>query len=102
MRRFPPRLRCLCAILLICLGGCGILLAPSVGLFGGRGVQSYTLSEAQEHEWGTAISTKEFELPFVHNQRGLLFMNVFLAGSLGAIFGGVHWLATVRRSLGKR
>jgi hypothetical protein len=33
----------------------------------------------------------------IHNQRGLIFMNVFLLGSLGAIFGGVHWFAALQR-----
>jgi hypothetical protein len=37
------------------------------------------------------------KLPFVQNQRGLFFMHLFLAGSLGALFGGVHWFAALRK-----
>jgi hypothetical protein len=32
----------------------------------------------------------------VHNQRGLAFMHLFIAGSLGAFFGGVHWFTALR------
>ena len=99
MRPFPARVRCLSAILLICTGACGILLAPAVGLFGGREVHSFTLNEIREHAWGTSVTSSEFELPSIHNRRGLIFMNLFLAGSLGAVFGGVHWLSALRRGV---
>jgi hypothetical protein len=99
MRIFPASVRRLCAVLSICAGACGILLAPSVGLFGGKELRSYSLSRSTEHSWGTAITSLDFELPAIHNQRGLIFMNVFLAGSLVAIFGGVYGLSAPRRPL---
>jgi len=93
-RRAPVRYAC--ALLLICVGASGILFSPSIGLLGGTELRSFTLSEVREYPWGTAISNSEMQVPFVQNQRGLLFMNLFLAGSLGAFFGGVHWLAGLR------
>jgi hypothetical protein len=98
MRVFPARMRYWCALLLICAGGIGVLFAPSVGLFGSQELRSFTINQTREEDWGIAIVSSEFELPFVRNERGLLFMNVFLAGSLGAIFGGVHWFAGLRRA----
>lgn len=97
MRRFPARLRCLFALLLICAGGVGILVSPSIGVVGSKELRSFKLSEPRHFGWGTAVVTSEFELPFVRNHRGLLFMNVCLAGSLGAIFGGVHWFAILQK-----
>lgn len=94
-RRAPVRY--LCSLLLICAGVCGILFSPSVGLFGGMELRSFTLSKVTEYSWGTAIASSEVELPYVQNKRGLFFMNLFLAGSLGAFFGGVHWFAALRR-----
>lgn len=90
------RLPYLCAVLLICAGAFGILFSPSVGLLGGREIRSFTLEQIQEYSWGTAIASSELEVPSVKNQRGLAFMNVFLAGSLSAFFGGVHWYAALR------
>ena len=55
------------------------------------------MNDVHEYSWGTAIATTHIEVPFVQNQRGLFFMNLFLAGSLGALFGGVHWFAALRR-----
>jgi hypothetical protein len=75
----------------------GILFSPSVGLFGGTELRSFTLNDAHEYSWGTAIATTHFELPFIQNDRGLIFMSSFLATSLGALFGGVHWFAALRR-----
>lgn len=94
-RRAP--IRYLCSLLLICCGAAGILFSPSVGLFGGTEVRSFTLNDAQEYSWGTAIASTHLELPFIQNQRGLFFMHLFLAGSLGAFFGGVHWFTVIRR-----
>ena len=94
-RRAP--IRYLCSLLLICIGAAGILFSPSVGLFGGTELRSFTLNDAQEYSWGTVIATTHFEIPFIQNQRGLVFMNSFLAASLGALFGGVHWFAALRR-----
>jgi hypothetical protein len=100
-RRAPVRY--LCSFLLICGGAFGILFSPSVGLFGGTEVRSFTMNEVHEYPWGTAIASSELDLPFIKNQRGLLFMNVFLAGSLGTLFGGVHWFAALRnRSITSR
>jgi hypothetical protein len=90
-------LRYLCAFLLICGGACGILFSPSIGLVGGKELRSFPLNDVREYSWGAAIATSELELPFVQNQRGLIFMNVCLAGSLTAFFGGVHWYAGLRR-----
>jgi hypothetical protein len=87
----------LCSLLLICCGTAGILFSPSVGLFGGTELRSFTFNDQQEYSWGIAIASSEIELPFVQNQRGLFFMNLFLAGSLGSLFGGVHWFAGLRR-----
>jgi hypothetical protein len=78
------------------VGAGGILFSPSIGLLGGTELRSFTLSEVREYPWGTAIANSEMQVPFVQNQRGLLFMNLFLAGSLGALFGGVHWFAALR------
>jgi hypothetical protein len=89
--------RYFCSLLLICAGAIGILFSPSVGLLGGTEWRSYTLNEVKEYSWGTAIASSEMEVPFVQNQRGLFFMNLFLAGSLGAFFGGVHWFAALRK-----
>lgn len=75
----------------------GILFSPSVGLFGGTELRSFTLNEPREYSWGTAITSSEIEVALIQNQRGLFFMNCFLAGSLGAFFGGVHWFAALRR-----
>ncbi len=94
-RRAP--IRYLCSLLLICFGAAGILFSPSVGLFGGTELRSFSLNDAHQYSWGTAIATTQFELPFIQNQRGLVFMNSFLAASLGALFGGVHWFAALRR-----
>ncbi|MGZ8939114.1 MAG: hypothetical protein ACXW32_07875 [Limisphaerales bacterium] len=94
-RRAP--IRYLCSLLLICCGAAGILFSPSVGLVGGTEVRSFIKNEQQEYSWGIAISTSELEVPFIQNQKGLFFMNMFLAGSLGAFFGGVHWFAGLRR-----
>lgn len=85
-----------CAVLLICPGAFGILFSPSVGLLGGRETRSFTLNRVEDYPWGAAIVSSELEVPLVQNQRGLMFMNVFLAGSLGAFFGGVHWYAGLR------
>ena len=87
----------LCSLLLICFGAAGILFSPSVGLFGGTELRSFTLNDVQEYSWGTAILTSQLEVPFIQNQRGLFFMSLFLAGSLGSFFGGVHWFAALRR-----
>jgi hypothetical protein len=94
-RRAP--IRYLCSLLLICFGAAGILFSPSVGLFGGTEVRSFSINDAQQYSWGTVIATTQFDLPFIQNQRGLVFMNSFLAASLGALFGGVHWFAALRR-----
>lgn len=90
-------IRYLCSLLLICCGTAGILFSPSVGLFGGTQLRSFTMNDQHEYSWGVAVSVSEIELPFVQNHRGLFFMNLFLAGSLGAFFGGVHWFAALRR-----
>ena len=95
MRRGSSRY--ICAVLLICAGAIGILFSPSIGLLGGKEVRSFTMNDVREFPWGAAIATSELELPFVQNQRGLIFMNVCLAGSLSAFFGGVHWYAALRR-----
>jgi hypothetical protein len=84
---------------LISAGALGILFSPSVGLLGGKEMRSFTFSQTQEYPWGAAISSSELELPFVQNRRGLMFMSVFLAGSLGAFFGGVHWYAALRSAM---
>jgi hypothetical protein len=68
-----------------------------VGLFGGKELRSFILNDVQQYTWGTAIATKQLDVPFVQNQRGLIFMSLFVAGSLGAFFGGVHWFAAIRR-----
>ena len=94
-RRAPVRY--LCSLLLICAGISGILFSPSIGLVGGMELRSFTWSEIREYSWGTAVANSEMKVPFVQNQRGLFFMNIFLAGSLGALFGGVHWFAALRR-----
>ena len=94
-RRAPVRYAC--ALLLIFIGASGILFSPSIGLLGGIELRSFTWNEVREYSWGAAISSSEMEIPFVQNQRGLFFMNLFLAGSLGALFGGVHWLAELRK-----
>jgi hypothetical protein len=99
MRKLPARLRCLLALMLILLGLCGILSAPSVGLLAGVGTESFTFDRLVEHDWGTVISTSQAEIPLFRNERGLWLMNICLAGSLGAIFGGVHWYSAVRRSV---
>jgi hypothetical protein len=93
-RRAPVRYAC--ALLLICAGASGILFSPSIGLLGGTELRSFTLSEVREYPWGTAVSNSEMQVPFIQNQRGLFFMNLFLAGSLGALFVGVHWFAALR------
>jgi hypothetical protein len=87
----------LCSLLLICVGAAGILFSPTVGLFGGTELRSFTLNKVQEYSWGSAVLTSHFEVPFIQNQRGLFFMSLFLAGSLGSFFGGVHWFAALRR-----
>lgn len=93
-RRAPVRY--LCAFLLICAGASGILFSPSIGLRGGKEIRSFTMNHVEEYPWGAAISSSELELAFVRNQRGLVFMNLFLAVSLGALFSGVHWYAALR------
>lgn len=99
MRKLPVRLRGLCALLLILLGACGILSAPSLGLLAGSDTQSFFFDQLIEHDWGTVIATSELEIPFFRDRRGIWMMNFCLAGSVGAIFGGVHWFAVVRRGL---
>ena len=94
-RRAPVRY--VCSLLLICGGACGILFSPSVGLLGGMELRYFTLNDVREYSWGTAIASSEVSVPFVQNQRGLFFMNLFLAASLGALFGGVHWFAALRK-----
>ena len=89
--------RYLCCLGLICAGALGILFSTSIGVIAGKEIRSFTLDQIQEYSWGTAISSSELEVPFIHNHRGLLFMNAFIAGSLGAVFGGVHWFAALRR-----
>lgn len=93
-RRAPVRY--LCSLLLILAGASGILFSPSVGLFGGTELRSFTINEPQEYSWGRVIASSEVEVPFIKNQRGLFYMNLFLAGSLGAFFSGVHWFAALR------
>ena len=90
-------IRYLCSLLLIVIGAAGILFSPSISLLGGIELRSFTWNDVQEYSWGKTIATTQIELPFVKNQRGLFFMNLFLAGSLGAFFGGVHWFAAIRR-----
>lgn len=97
MRKLPARLRCLLALMLILLGACGILSAPSLGLLFGAGTRSFTIDQSVQHEWGTAIANSEIEIPFFRDRRGIWFMNLCLAGSVGAIFGGVHWFSALRR-----
>ena len=92
-------LRYICAFILICAGASGILFSPSIGLLGGQEVRSFTMNSIQEFPWGAAISSSELEVPFVQNKRGLVFMNIFLAASLGAFFGGVHWYAALRSGI---
>lgn len=99
MPKLPVRLRCLLALMLILLGLCGILSAPSIGMLAGIGTESFTFDRPVEHDWGMVIATSQTEIPLFRNQRGLWFMNLCVAGSLGAIFGGVHWFSTARRSL---
>ena len=94
-RRAP--IRYLCSLLLICCGIAGILFSPSVGLLAGLELRSFTLHDVKEYSWGRAVATTELEVPFVQNQRGLFFMNTFLAGSVGALFGGLHWFIAIRR-----
>lgn len=60
-------------------------------------MRSFTFNDVKEHSWGTVIATSQLDLPFIQDQRGLFFMNTFLAGSLGALFGGVHWFIALRR-----
>jgi len=90
-------IRYLCSLLLICVGAAGILYSPSVGLFGGTELRSFTLNKVEEYTWGTAVLTSQLDVPFIRNQRGLFFMSLFLAGSVGSLFGGVHWFAALRR-----
>lgn len=78
-------------------GASGILFSPSVGVKGGLQTKSFTLNKVRNYSWGTAIDTSEFELPLIINQRGLIFMNCFLAGSLLSFFGGVHWFTRLQR-----
>ena len=80
----------------MCAGALGILFSPSIGLHGGKEMRSITFSQIKEYPWGAAIASSELEIPFVQNKRGLVFMNIFLAGSLTAFFGGVHWYAALR------
>lgn len=94
-RRAP--IRYLCPLLLICCGIAGILFSPSVGLLAGTELRAFRLDDVKEYSWGTVIATTRFELPFIQDQRGWIFMNTFLAGSLGAVFGGVHWFTAIRR-----
>ena len=94
-RRAP--IRHFCALLLIGAGISGILFSPSVGVAGGIELRSFTLRNIQEYSWGSTISSAEFEVPYIQNQRGLFRMNLFIAGSVGAIFAGVHWLAALKR-----
>jgi hypothetical protein len=97
MLRFPGRWRRLCALLLICAGACGILFAPTVGLFLSKELRSFTFTSTHEKEWGTAITTSRFELPFIRNSRGIIFMTACMAGSIAAIFYGVHWYTVLGR-----
>lgn len=90
-------IRYLCSILLICCGVAGILFSPAVGVFSGTELRSFMLNDVQEYSWGSVIATTQFELPFIKDQRGFFFMNMFLAASLGAIFSGVHWFTVIRR-----
>jgi hypothetical protein len=96
LRRAPKRY--LCCFLLILAGVCGILLSPAVGVKGGLEFKSFNLNdEVRNYTWGTAVTTSEYNLPYITNQRGLMFMNCFLAGSLMSFFSGVHWLTRLRR-----
>ncbi|HTG44983.1 MAG TPA: hypothetical protein VK633_10675, partial [Verrucomicrobiae bacterium] len=79
MKLRRPPVRYLCALLLIAAGAGGILFSPSIGLIGGQELRSFTLQHIQEYPWGAAIASSELEVPFIKNERGLLFMNVFLA-----------------------
>lgn len=90
-------IRYLCSLLLIVSGAAGILFSPSIGLFGGKELRSFTFNDVQQYSWGAAIATTQLELPFVQNRRGLFYMSLFLAGSIGAIFSGVHWFTAIRR-----
>jgi hypothetical protein len=94
--RLAPK-RYLCCVLLIASGVFGILLSPSIGVHGGIELKSFTINKVQEYAWGAAVISSDFELPYVQNQRGLAFMNCFLAGSLASFFGGVHWFTSLRR-----
>jgi len=95
--RAPKRYLCCCSLILC--GIFGILASPAVGLRGGIELRSFTIHKVQDYAWGKAIASSEFELPYIENQRGLFFMNCFLAGSLASFFWGVHWFALLRRRL---
>jgi hypothetical protein len=97
VRRAPKRYLCCCCLILC--GVLGILFSPAVGLRGGIEFRSFTIQKVQDYTWGKAVTSSEFELPYIQNQRGLMFMNCFLAGSLVTLFGGVHWFALLRRRL---
>jgi hypothetical protein len=88
--------RYFCALILIIAGALGILFSPSVGLRGGNETRSLMLNEIREYPWGSAIASSELEIPSIQNGRGLMFMSVFMVGSLSALFGGVHWYAALR------
>ena len=89
--------RYVCALALVLLGIAGILMSPAAGLSAGTEPKVFTMKAVREYPWGTALATSELELPFIENERGLLFMHCFLAGGLLSLFGGVHWFALLRR-----
>jgi len=87
--------------LLILAGALGILLSPHVGLSGGMGTRSFERKEVTEHAWGSAVTLTQFDLPMVDNGRGLAWMSVFMAGSLGAFYAGIFGvMAEGRRGRG--
>ena len=89
--------RYLCSLALVLVGVGGILLSPSLGLSAATELNVFTLRTVSDYSWGASVATAELEVPFIHNQRGLVSMHALLAGSLLTLFGGVHWFALLRR-----
>lgn len=83
--------------MLICVGGAGILLSPSIGMRGGTELRSFSRNDVRNTETATTIITSQFELPYIQNRKGLAFMNGLIAASLLSLFSGVHLYSLLQR-----
>lgn len=90
----------LLAMVLIAIGAAGILLGPSMALWGGTAPRVFDFQTTRETSSFAAVIVSEVEIPWIHHAKGLLLMHGFTLASLVTLFSGVHLFAALRRRAG--